>query len=181
MPDSHYTGYGKKGNGQTREFPSDNAHLPPHSRHSYTDKPKRILSFIKNEWKWLFALVFPLLLGGGWLALPASTAQVEKVKATAASDVALVKTELTGQIQHVNGRIDDLKSDLKAFADETRADIKELLKRTPAQSSEFPYPPQKAASAPPALPAPAAIPPKKHQPKKIVSSTCSGILCAFSR
>jgi hypothetical protein len=143
-----------------------------------------IWAFVSLEWKWLFALIFPLLLGGGYLAFPASTATVEKVKTAAAAELALVKSEVFGQFKVVTSRIDELK---EAGA-ETRNDIKELLRRIPAYRSDLPPPP--AASAPPAL-SPAANPPYKNStantprkhpaPKRpeAVKKPCTGLLCRW--
>ena len=124
-------------NGTSRES------TPNH--HQKTSSPNRILKFAREEWKWLIGFAIPILIAGGIMSLPASTAQVRAVQAEAATSIALVKSDFGGEFRRVNGRIDDLKADFKSYADETRADIKELLKRTPAQT-EFSASPRVASS-----------------------------------
>jgi hypothetical protein len=156
MPNAHYTASAR--NGQAGGFPVLDAFPMPQSP-AQPPVWQVVLNFVKSEWKWLLTGLVPLLIAGGWLALPASTAQLQKLKDATAAEVALLKTDISGQFQVVHTRVDGLNNSLQ----ELHTDIRELLRRIPAYRSDLPPPPI-AASAPPALP-PAANPPKKSRPK----------------
>jgi hypothetical protein len=171
MPNAHYTASAR--NGQAGGFPVLDAFPVPQNP---VQPPvwQTIFNFVKSEWKWLLTGVVPLLLAGGWLAMPASTAQVEKVKAAAAAEVALLKAEMSGQFQVVHTRVDDLKASLE----ETHTDIKELLRRVPVFAPEQEAAPPRRAEASPA-PASSPPPPKRKthsQPKPAGGWSLSNLL-----
>lgn len=129
-----------------------------------SDARSRPLLGFFMEFKWLLSVGVPAAITAGYLALPASTAQVEHVKTEAENNLAVAKTELVGQLKVVDSRLDSVNARIDTMQGEvsdTRNDVKEILKR-------LPDPGRLETAAPIPSPAPAVMlerPPRKARKK----------------
>ena len=158
MPVTTFAATRPNGNGQYREIP----YTEPASAPQIAEIARGVgwvASILKQSWPYIVAIVMAVFAAGvAWQKLQASQDKIEAVaKKVDAHD--LILTSILEKVAEVKGIIEGQHRQFAAAPP------------IPA------YPPQKAASAPPALPVPAAHPPRRT--KKLVPPACSGLLCAF--